>query len=135
MEVQILINLFLQNNVQLSLVSPRKGFNELEKLPAMVNNKKTEINIVSDTINPLHVVHLAGLKLPTPQATPAPTPPTSTASSVSAAPIIGKTTTIFIIAHGIFFEPSNMFLRSDKSSQVRELPRSIPNCDRHNPCK
>lgn len=86
-----------QNNVQLSLVCPRKGVHELEKLPALINNKKMEINKISDTVSPLHVVQLAGLKLPTPQVTPAPTPPTSSASSVSSAPIIGKK---FI--HGIF---------------------------------
>ena len=80
----------LQNNVQLSLVTPRKGFHELEKLPAMVNNQKTEINKISDTVSPLHFVQLAGLKLPTPQTTPAPTPPTSTAASVNGVPNIGK---------------------------------------------
>jgi hypothetical protein len=74
----------------MSLVSPRKGFHELERLPVMVNNKKTEINKITDTISPLHVVQLAGLKLPTPLATPTPTPPTSAVPSVGGVPIIGK---------------------------------------------
>lgn len=87
----VLTRCLSQNNVQLSLVAPRKGFHDLEKLPALINNKKTEINKVSDTVSPLHVVQLAGLKLPTPQITPAPTPPMSAASSVNgSAPTIGK---------------------------------------------
>lgn len=89
----------------MSLVSPRKGFHELERLPAMVNNKKTEINKITDTISPLHVVQLAGLKLPTPQVTPAPTPPTSAAPSVSGGvPVIGKLMTLLLWTHRMNIE-------------------------------
>ncbi|KAG2183632.1 hypothetical protein INT43_006640, partial [Umbelopsis isabellina] len=79
-----------KNNVQLSLVAPRKGLHELEKLSGLVNNKKTEINKILDTVNPAHVVQLAGLKLPTPQITPAPTPPTTDVASVNIMPLIGN---------------------------------------------
>lgn len=76
--------------MQLSLVAPRKGLHELEKLSGLINNKKTEINKILDTVNPAHVVQLAGLKLPTPQITPAPTPPTNDIASINITPLIGN---------------------------------------------
>jgi hypothetical protein len=81
---------YSKNNVQLSLVTPRKGLHELEKLSGLVNNKKTEINKISDTVNSAHVVQLAGLKLPTPQTTPAPTPPTTNVAPITITPMIGN---------------------------------------------
>ncbi|KAI8394137.1 mediator complex subunit 25 von Willebrand factor type A-domain-containing protein [Radiomyces spectabilis] len=68
-----------KENVHLSLITPRKGYKELEDLVTEVNKQKTEIHTVSDPVAATHVVKLAGFTLPPKQI---PAAPAATATNV-----------------------------------------------------
>lgn len=59
-------------NIKLSLISPRKDCKNLEDIVTQVNDQKTELNTVTETVMPSHLVKLAGIKLP---VAPPPPPP------------------------------------------------------------
>jgi hypothetical protein len=73
------------------LISPEKDCRDLEEIVTQVNDQKTELNIVAETIVPSHVVKLAGIKLPL-----APPPPPPPATAVVATNVTGKNLMIIV---------------------------------------